>query len=113
MTSRVHACLECGADAPNGDFCASACRHTFNNRRRLRGAELYDLYMAHRFDRATAQDLGVFRAINRLASTFRKEDQARREGRRSWRTPRTVLEERPWLRAVVTFDGTGRGRRQA
>lgn len=110
MTNRVRACLECGADHRcKGDFCSTACRHDFNNRRKARGAELYDLYMAHRFERGLAKQLGVFQAINRLASNYREEDKARRAGRRSWRSPRVVLEERPFLKSIATYDGTGRG----
>jgi hypothetical protein len=80
----------------------------FNNRRLQRGAELYDLYMAHRFQREHAQDLGVFQAINRLASEYRQQDHRERASRRSLRLPRAVLEERPYLKAIVTYDGTGR-----
>ncbi len=106
---RVHVCLECGCPMTGkGEFCARKCRHDFNNRRRQRGAELYDLYMAHRFERSQAQQLGVFQAINRLASNYRQEDLQRRAGRKSWRSPRTVLEERPYLKAISTYDGTGR-----
>jgi hypothetical protein len=74
----------------------------------MRGAELYDLYMVLRFERADAQVLGVFQAINRLASNYRREDSSRRAGRRSWRPARVVLEERPFLKAIHSFDGTGR-----
>lgn len=109
MTTRVHACLECGEPmAGKGDFCTRRCRYAFNNRRKQRGAELYDLYMAHRFDRARAQELGVFQAINRLASNYRQEDMATRDGRKSWRAPRAVLEERPYLKGISTYDRTGR-----
>ena len=110
MTKRIHACLECGAETRSkGEFCSALCRTAFNNRRKARGAELYDLYMALRFDRATATDLGVFQAINRLASVYRQQDRQERSGRRSWRGPRAVLEERPYLKAVTSYDGTGRG----
>ena len=108
--ARVHACLECGEGTPRkGEFCSAKCRSDWNNRRRQRGAELYDLYMAHRFDRVTAQTLGVFQAINRMASNFREDDKARRDGRKSWRAPQTVMEERPYLRAVTTHVRIGRG----
>ena len=63
------------------DFCRPQCRRAFNNRRAVRGAELYDLVMAHRFDRATARDLGVLALINRAASIFREEDRRERGGR--------------------------------
>lgn len=100
--TRVHACLECGAQVPFGngvEFCSADCRHAWNNRRKVRGALLLDLYMAHRFDRAEAGRLGVFQAINRLAADFREEDRKRRGGRRSWRPAAAVLAERPYLRA--------------
>lgn len=113
MNARVHECLECGVPATGraAEFCSQACRFAFNNRRKRRGAELYDLYMAHRFDRAVATELGVFQAINRLASDYREQDKAERAGRRSWRKPRAVLSERPYLKAIATYDGTGRARR--
>lgn len=110
MIQRVHACLECGEPRGAGDFCADACRAAFNNRRKARGAELYDLFMVLRFDRKRAKLLRVFQALCRLASNWRAEDQARRAGRRSWRRPEDVLETRTHLRAIVNYDGTGRGR---
>lgn len=101
VRQRVHACLECGGPrSAKGEFCANSCRDSFNNRRKARGAELHDLYMAHRFDRASAQDLGVLQAMNRMASVWREEDKARRAGRRSWRDTREVLAERPYLRSI-------------
>lgn len=109
VIGRVHACLECGKPrTEKADFCSARCRVGFNNRRKTRGAELYDLYMAHRFDRQRAQDMGVFQAINRLASIYRSEDQQERSGRRSWRPPQTVLEERPYLKSISTKIRSGR-----
>lgn len=90
------------------EFCGDRCRQAWNNRRLQRGAELYDLYMAHRFERAEASDLGVFQAINRLASDFRAEDHDNRDGRRSWRKPRAVLAERPYLKSMKTQIRAGR-----
>lgn len=107
--ARVHACLECGEGTTRQrEFCSAKCRSDWNNRRKQRGAELYDLYMAHRFDRTNAQALRVFQAINRMASNFREEDKARRAGRQSWRSPRTVIEERPYLRSITTHVRIGR-----
>jgi hypothetical protein len=101
--------LECGRDTVHGgDFCHSACRHAWNNRRKLRGAELLDLYMAYRFERTLAAQLGLWQAINRLAGDFRREDKAQRDGRKSWRDPRRVMEERPYLKAQVTQVRAGR-----
>ena len=112
MFRRTHTCLECGKLVTSkGEFCSTPCRSAFNNRRKQRGAELYDLYMAHRFERDHAQRLGVFQAINRLASNWRQEDHELRNSRKSWRRPSDVLSERPYLKAISTYDGTGRRRR--
>lgn len=106
-------CLECGRPyAPRraampGDFCSAACRAAWNNRRAVRGAELYDLFMALRFDRDRAKQLKVWRLLNRMAAGFRDEDVADRGGRPSWRPPHKVIERRPYLRADVLV-GTGR-----
>ncbi len=94
-----------------GEFCSTACRSAFNNRRKARGAELYDFFMAHRFDRAEAARLGFLQAMNRLASIWRDEDKGKREARRSWRKPRAIMEERLFLKAVARMDFTGRGKR--
>ena len=106
---RVHACLECGGPkGSKGEFCSTGCRTTFNNRRKARGAELYDLVMAQRFDRARAAELGVFQAFCRLASHYRQDDNASRAGRRSWRAPEAVLDERPYLKGIETNVRAGR-----
>lgn len=101
-------CLECGqtvAAAGEAIFCTAVCRSQWNNRRLKRGAELYDLFMAHRFDRKAAGEAKVISLMNRLASNFRREDQDTRGGRRSWRPLRAVLGDHPSLRAVVVWCG--------
>ena len=102
-------CLECGtsytARIARGDFCSPRCRKDWNNRRALRGAELYDLFMAHRFDRARAAELRLLGAMNRMASNWRGDDRDRRAGRRSWRDPEAVLADRPYLRAIAVNSG--------
>ena len=79
------ACFECGetfeALSRRAEFCSRACRNEWGNRRLRRGAELYDLFMASRFDLAAAKDQKVWREMNRLASRFRAEDQESRAGR--------------------------------
>jgi hypothetical protein len=62
-----------------------------------RGAELYDLVMVARFERADATKNKVWRAINRLAAKFRDEDKAERNARRSWRRLRSVIETKLFL----------------
>ncbi|MFN8992630.1 MAG: transcriptional regulator [Pseudomonadota bacterium] len=102
---RLVACLECGAEfhpgRAGGEFCCTPCRKAFNNRRMTRGALLYDLLMALRFERKEARLLGVWQALCRLASDFREEDKRERDSRRSWRRAKTVLGERPHLRATT------------
>ncbi|ACL60631.1 hypothetical protein [Methylobacterium nodulans] len=97
-------CLECGqpygAAARHSEFCTPTCRQAFNNRRLQRGAELYDLYMAHRFQRPIAKLLKLLSCLNRLAHLYREEDRRERAARLSWRAPEVVLASRPYLRAV-------------
>lgn len=101
---RPRICLECGEQFQARDheahYCTSACRKAFNNRRAVRGAELYDLYMAHRFERPEAQANGVFKAINRLASNWREQDRRERSGRKSWRPFQKIFDAKPYLGAV-------------
>lgn len=103
------ACLECGqsfaATVSGAEFCGPGCRMVFNNRRAKRGAELYDLFMALRHDRATATLFKVWRLLNRLAAIFRDEDRRERDGRPSWRHPSAIIERRPYLKADVLRPG--------
>ena len=66
-----------------------------------RGAEIYDLFMVLRYDRETGKLLKLWRIINRMAALFREEDRRERDGRRSWRKPRDVLADKPYLNADV------------
>lgn len=99
--SSVCRCLECGEPFQRGprlaEFCGRKCVRTWNNRRMVRGAELYDLIMVTRFDRKAATKFKVWRAINRLASLYRDDDKTRRGGRRSWRRLRAFIEGKPFL----------------
>lgn len=96
-------CAECGtpflAAKRWGEFCSAEHRKTFNNRRLTRGAEIYDLFMCLRNERPLATALGVWKLLCRLAQAYREEDERERAGRRSWRDPKQMLAERPWLRA--------------
>lgn len=65
-----------------------------------RGAELYDLFMVMRYERDEAKAQGVWSMMCRMGQQMREEDQATREGRRSWRQAKDVLAERPDLKAV-------------
>lgn len=71
----------------------------FANRRASRGAELYDLFMASRFELEKSKDLKLWRMMNRMASGFREQDRRERDGRRSWMRPEQVLEAKAYLYA--------------
>lgn len=73
-------CLECGGSL--GDkksaarFCSSPCRKSWNNRRMVRGAELYDAFMAMRYDRHWSRAVGMWQLICRLASDWKNQDES-------------------------------------
>ena len=88
-------CRECGEQFGKARdheqlFCSAACRTSFNNRRKQRGADLYDLFMTMRYERGTAKLLGVWAILCRLAQDWNDEDKA--EGRKSYLPARRVLE---------------------
>lgn len=97
-------CRECGAAfkavRKAGAFCTPACRTNWSNRRNMRGAQLYDLYMAHRFEREAATEAGALAIMNRLAADWRDEDNRQRGGRKSWGDWREFLAQRPYLIAT-------------
>lgn len=108
-------CVECGQGfgahprfAQHAEFCSTKCRREHNNRRMTRGAVVFDLLMAARYERKLANRLKLWRQLCRLAMDFRREDHAERNSRKSWRDPRTVLAERPYLNAIVVADKTWR-----
>ena len=117
-TMRARACTECGstflaeARTPHAEFCGAPCRKAFNNRRMVRGAELYDLVMALRYDRKLATAFKVWKLICRMAATFHEEDATQRAGRKSWRSPRVVVERHPYLRATVVATNIAGNRRR-
>lgn len=102
---RAKCCSECGEEfspgAQHGDFCKAACRKAFNNRRMIRGAELYDLFMTLRHDRSIAVALGIWKILCRMSAEFRREDVEQRQGRKSWRPARQVLDRHSYLAADV------------
>ena len=87
---RMIACAECAKSfeknpARESRFCSSSCRYTWANRRKMRGAELYDLLMAMRFRRGPAKALGLWALICRMCSVWNDEDKA--VGRSSFLEP--------------------------
>lgn len=98
---RKGTCRECGTATESTRkpkiFCSAVCLNTHTNRRRERGAQLYDLFMAVRYDRAKAKDLNAWTKLCRLAESFHDEDLA--TGRQSTLDLATVLEKRADLGA--------------
>lgn len=103
--ARRHAgeCLECGSPftaTKDADFCGKACRKAFHNRRAARGAEMYDIYMAMRYERAESKRMDLWTVLSRMAQIAREDDEKARDGRRSWRKPHAVIEAKPFLKAI-------------
>lgn len=103
-------CQECGqpfrGERRHAEFCCDAHRKAFNNRRMVRGAELYDLFMSLRYDRDTARLLKVWKVLCRFAAIYRDEDVRQREGRKSWQPARQVIERRAYVLADVLPSAT-------
>lgn len=101
----IRCCRECKKPLPEGlkataNFCQPAegansyanqskCKASWNNRRKNRGADLYDLWMAMRYERDEAKRLEVWKEMCRLSEGWR--DQDNRQGIRSYDMPTKVL----------------------
>lgn len=112
---RARCCRECGA-ALNPErqgvlFCSGPCRQAFQNRRRERGAELYDLFMLHRCQRPVGKRIRAVFIMCRLASRWRAEDQRQRAGRPSWSPPEAVAERSASAHATVVATNIAGNRR--
>ncbi len=79
-------CRECGAPCSKrgASFCRPSCRAAWHNRRKSRGAELYDLVMAMRYDRTGASAANAMTVLSNLARAYHDADAAARGGRPSW-----------------------------
>jgi hypothetical protein len=89
-------CRECGDRlSTSREFCNGKCRSAFHNRRKQRGADLYDLVMSHRFEREDAKEQGAWSLLCRMASNFRQEDHEKRAGRKSWEPVAAVKRRHP------------------
>jgi hypothetical protein len=109
MKPRNCSCLECGAPfvakREHAQFCTAKCRSTFNNRRNVRGAEMYDLIMALRYERDDATKAGAWTKLTKLAAHYHAVDQRERNGRKSWGDWRGWIRDNAWLNAVVVAWG--------
>lgn len=92
---KVH-CVECAAVVETKKdttrFCGAACRMAWNNRRRDRGAQLYDLFRAMRRERGKAAEMGLWSIACALELSWQEEDQAERPGRRSYLDAKAAVE---------------------
>lgn len=102
MNSQKYAsrcCDECGtAYKPHrvdALFCSTPCRKSFDNRAMVRGREMYSLFMCMRYERGLAKALGVWAIMCRMAMIWREEDNRDRDGRKSWQSPRRVIDRLP------------------
>lgn len=80
-------CCECGAGfrsiRADAEFCGTPCRKAYNNRRAVRGAQIYDVLMNARDSRTaefkcetTEKEAG--KVLWELARQFREEDAQKR-----------------------------------
>lgn len=70
-------------------FCSTLCKTTWNNRRKNRGADVYDLWMAMRYERDEAKRLGVWTEMCRLSELWNAEDE--KAGRITYSPPAEVV----------------------
>lgn len=105
-------CRECGEATVSTrkpkEFCSDKCRMAHSNRRRMRGAEIYDLFMAMRYERALAAKLKVWTTMCQLAAEWRREDEAERGGRASWGNWRAWLENNGARLSAVVIAKNGK-----
>jgi hypothetical protein len=110
-------CIECHQPLHPGraaKFCGVPCKATWNNRRKSRGQDLYDLFMNMRYNRAVASEAGVWAEMCRLAEGWHDEDLA--ANRQSYDPPSVVLprlkDAGRLVRARPIQDMTGRSARR-
>lgn len=88
------ACRECGipleGKRSGAVFCSPEHRKAFNNRRMVRGAELYDLIMAQNYERELRKPEALMSVISNLARAYRDSDKTLRQGRKSWDARETL-----------------------
>lgn len=59
---------------PSQEYCSTNCGRIFNNRRAVRGAELYDLFCALRSERKLSGEIGIWTEMCRLELRWKEED---------------------------------------
>jgi hypothetical protein len=94
IKTKVKCCRECQTALPTGlkrsaIFCGIPCKARWNNRRKNRGADLYDLWMAMHYDRDDAKKYGVRSELCRMAERW--NDQDWKTGIQSYEKPGVVI----------------------
>ncbi len=74
-------CFETGKPLPETAqptvrFIDADARQAWNNRRKVRGAQLYDMFMAYRYQRGVGKTLKLFSLMCKVAAEWRAEDKA-------------------------------------
>lgn len=90
----IRCCRECQKplDASlkaNATFCGIPCKAKWNNRRKNRGADLYDLWMAMRYERDEAKRHEVWKEMCRLSEGWKADDD--KQGIKSYEMPGVVI----------------------
>lgn len=101
-------CRECGIALEAGrkttmEFCCTGHRIAWRNRRMSRGAELYDLFMAMRYDREQAKLYGLWKLMCRLGQMWNEED--KKAHRQSYFPPKRAVEQFVHINADVVVRG--------
>jgi len=109
-------CRECGAalvaQRDSWELCGPSRWRAFHNRKATRGAQLYDLVMAWRFDRTGSAAVGAQSLLCRIAAVLKAEDDRERPGLHSWDDVGRVRERNSHLVATgvgVNVAGNQRG----
>jgi NTP pyrophosphatase (non-canonical NTP hydrolase) len=98
-------CGECGETFETirveTEYCGPKCRMAFHNRRRDRGAELYDILMCKRYDRkGELTEKEARRIVDSLCRAYRDADKSARNGRKSW-------DSDAYMRVPLAFSAQG------
>lgn len=116
--ARTGICRECGGiyqtRRASREFCCTAHRQAFHNRRMMQGKQLIDLVIAWRFDRADFKAAGGLTALCRMISKIKTENDCDRKGNiRIWDRAGAVKYRNPYLAAtVIETHAAGMGRRK-
>lgn len=104
----LRTCPECGikhlATKKHARFCSREHRNSFNNRRMIRGLEIYDLLMACRYQRGLASKMKLWGLVCKILARYREEDQRERAGRASWLHPKLVVPRWNYLYAEILIN---------